>query len=41
MKKEEKKMTGRELWEKGLFGKVDDDDEDEDVVDIEKLKIAS
>jgi hypothetical protein len=42
IKKEEKKMTGRELWEKGLVGKVDeDDDEDEDAVDIEKLKIAS
>jgi hypothetical protein len=42
IKKEEKKMTGRELWEKGLVGKVDEDeDEDEDAVDIEKLKIAS
>jgi hypothetical protein len=42
IKKEEKKMTGRELWEKGLVGKVEeDDDEEEDAVDIEKLKIAS
>jgi hypothetical protein len=41
VKKEEKKMTGRELWEKGLVGKVEDDDEEEDSVDIEKLKIAS
>jgi hypothetical protein len=43
VKKEEKKMTGRELWEKGLVGKVDeeDDDDDEDSVDIEKLKLAS
>ncbi|KAH7095751.1 RWD domain-containing protein [Paraphoma chrysanthemicola] len=42
VKKEEKKMTGRELWEKGLVGKVDDEDEDdEDGVDIEKLKITS
>jgi hypothetical protein len=40
-KKEEKKMTGRELWEKGLVGKVDEDEEEEDSVDIEKLKIAS
>ncbi|KAH7080317.1 RWD domain-containing protein [Paraphoma chrysanthemicola] len=43
VKKEEKKMSGRELWEKGLVGKVDDEDEDdeEDGVDIEKLKITS
>ncbi|KAH7414354.1 RWD domain-containing protein [Phaeosphaeria sp. MPI-PUGE-AT-0046c] len=41
VKKEEKKMTGRELWEKGLVGKVDDDEDDEDIVDIDKLKIAS
>ncbi|KAF2832959.1 RWD-domain-containing protein [Ophiobolus disseminans] len=41
VKKEEKKMTGRELWEKGLVGKVEDEDDEEDGVDIEKLKIAS
>lgn len=41
VKKEEKKMTGRELWEKGLVGKVDDDEDEEDAVDIEKLKLAS
>jgi hypothetical protein len=41
VKKEEKKMTGRELWEKGLVGKVEEDDDEEDSVDIEKLKIAS
>jgi hypothetical protein len=41
VKKEEKKMTGRELWEKGLVGKADEDEEEEDSVDIEKLKIAS
>jgi hypothetical protein len=41
VKKEEKKMTGRELWEKGLVGKVDEDEDEEDSVDIEKLKIAS
>jgi hypothetical protein len=42
VKKEEKKMTGRELWEKGLVGKVDDgDDEEEDGVDLQKLKIEA
>jgi uncharacterized protein YdiU (UPF0061 family) len=41
VKKEEKKMTGRELWEKGLVGKMEEDDDEEDSVDIEKLKIAS
>ncbi|KAH8727494.1 RWD domain-containing protein [Phaeosphaeriaceae sp. PMI808] len=40
VKKEEKKMSGRELWENGLVGKVDEDEE-EDGVDIEKLKLAS
>jgi hypothetical protein len=42
VKKEEKKMTGRELWEKGLVGKVDDgDEEEEDDVDLQKLKIEA
>jgi hypothetical protein len=41
VKKEEKKMTGRELWERGLVGKVDEEDEEDEAVDIEKLKIAS
>lgn len=40
--KEESKMTGRELWEKGLVGKVeeDDDDEGEDALgELERLKV--
>ena len=40
--KEEGKMTGRELWEKGLVGKVeeDDDEEGEEGLDeLERLKI--
>lgn len=41
VKKEEKKMTGKELWEKGLVGKVEEEDDEEDGVDIEKLRIAS
>ena len=28
---EEKKLTGRELWERGLVGKVEEEDEDVDV----------
>lgn len=41
-KPEEKKMSGRQLWEKGLVGKVDDEAEDgEDAVeDMEKLRVA-
>ncbi|KAI9871060.1 MAG: hypothetical protein M1830_003485 [Pleopsidium flavum] len=38
--KEEKKMTGRELWERGLVGKVEEDDEGEDGLnEMERLKI--
>jgi len=42
--KEEKKMTGKELFEKGLVGKGDEDDEDgEDAVEaaVEKLKLEA
>jgi len=38
--KEETKMTGKQLWERGLAGKGDED-EDEESVDIEKLKIEA
>lgn len=38
----EKKMTGRMLWERGLVGKVDEDDEDgEDALGVEKLAIKA
>jgi hypothetical protein len=39
--KEESKLTGRQLWERGLTGKVEeDDDEGMDGLDgVEKLKI--
>ena len=38
----DKKLTGKELWEKGLVGKVDDEDEEgDDVVNVEKLKIST
>ena len=40
--KEEKKLTGKELWQQGLVGKVDDDDDDDvDEVDVGKLKIEA
>ncbi|KAK3061474.1 hypothetical protein LTS18_006132 [Coniosporium uncinatum] len=38
--KEETKLTGKQLWERGLAGKGDED-EDEESVDIEKLKIEA
>ncbi|KAI9670547.1 MAG: hypothetical protein M1831_005767 [Alyxoria varia] len=40
--KEEKKLTGRELWEKGLAGKMEEDDEGEDIVEsMEITKLGS
>lgn len=38
-KPEEKKLTGRELWERGLAGNVDEDEEEG--VDISKLKLGN
>ncbi|KAI1616709.1 RWD domain-containing protein [Exophiala viscosa] len=40
-KPDEKKLTGRQLWERGLVGKVDEEDIDGDdaVAAIEKLKV--
>jgi RWD domain len=41
-KVEEKKMSGRQLWEKGLVGKVDEEEEggEEAVEGMERLKVA-
>lgn len=40
--KEEKKLTGRQLWERGLAGKGDYDEEDEDAMPaIDKLKVTA
>ncbi|KAJ6171074.1 RWD domain-containing protein [Penicillium chermesinum] len=40
--KEEKKLTGRQLWERGLAGKGDYDEEGEDALPpIEKLKVTA
>lgn len=37
-RKEEKKLTGRELWERGLVGKVEVDDDDDDDNDDREIK---
>ncbi|KAL3464740.1 ubiquitin-conjugating enzyme/RWD-like protein [Aspergillus heterothallicus] len=41
--KEEKKLTGKQLWERGLAGKADFDEEEEDALPaaVEKMKIAA
>lgn len=40
--KEERKLTGKELWERGLVGKVDEEDEIPDEVDrLEKVKLEA
>jgi len=36
--KEEKKMTGKELWVKGLAGKVVEDEEDDGIDPLEEMK---
>ncbi|KAF2272577.1 RWD-domain-containing protein [Westerdykella ornata] len=40
--KEEKRLTGKELWQQGLVGKVDEDEEGRDGLEgMEKLKIEA
>ncbi|PWY80615.1 RWD-domain-containing protein [Aspergillus heteromorphus CBS 117.55] len=41
--KEEKKLTGKQLWERGLAGRADFDEEEEDAMPaaVEKMKIAA
>ena len=34
------KMTGRELWEKGLVGKIEEDDEEDALSRLQTLKIT-
>ena len=42
IKIDEKKLTGRQLWERGLVGKVDDDIDGDGIVDgTEKLKVEA
>lgn len=39
--KEPVRLTGRQLWERGLVGKVDEDEEDIPTEQIEKLKVEA
>lgn len=40
--RDEKKLTGKELWERGLAGKGDfDEDEDDSMPAVEKMKLAA
>jgi uncharacterized protein YdiU (UPF0061 family) len=39
-KEVERKLTGRELWERGLAGNADEEDE-EDSIDVSKLKLGN
>jgi len=39
--KEPVRMTGRQLWEAGLVGKVDEDEDDVPVEGVEKLKVEA
>jgi len=37
-------LTGKQLWERGLVGKIEEEDEDDDsipVEDVEKLKVEA
>jgi len=40
-KKEEKKLTGKELWVQGLVGKVEEDEGEDALAGMEKLKIKA
>ncbi|KAF1817190.1 RWD-domain-containing protein [Eremomyces bilateralis CBS 781.70] len=39
--KEEPRITGRQLWERGLVGKIDEDEGDDEVEQMEKLKVEA
>ncbi|KAF2856074.1 RWD-domain-containing protein [Plenodomus tracheiphilus IPT5] len=38
--KEERKLTGKELWQQGLVGKVEESEDEDEGVDLEKLKVG-
>lgn len=40
MAKEEKKLTGKELWERGMVGKVEEEADGDEVDALEKLKVS-
>jgi hypothetical protein len=39
--KEEVRLSGRQLWERGLAGRGEEEDDGEDGIDVAKLKIAA
>lgn len=39
--KEEVRLSGRQLWERGLVGKGDEEEEGEESIDVSSLKIES
>lgn len=38
--KMEEKLTGRQLWEQGMVGKIDEDEDDGEVDAMERLKLV-
>lgn len=38
--KDEKRLTGKELWERGMVGKIEEEGEAEEVDALEKLKVT-
>jgi hypothetical protein len=38
---EEKKLTGKQLWERGMVGKVDEDDEGAEAEDVDGIAVAA
>lgn len=39
-RKDEKKLSGKELWQQGLVGKVEEDEGDDALEGMEKLKVG-
>lgn len=39
--KEPPRLTGKQLWERGLVGKIDDEEEEPLTEQVEKLKVAA
>ena len=39
--KEPTRLTGRQLWERGLAGKVEEEDDDVPIEGVEKLKVEA
>lgn len=39
--KEEVRLTGKQLWERGLAGKVEEEEDGDEPIDVSKLKIEA